>query len=105
MARKFSRELKDRAVRLAFEHQEVHGCSRWAAAQAIGVKLGVSPHSVLDWMKKDAALAKAGEGSAIDYAAENARLRAENLELRRVNELLKEASAFFASELGPRARK
>lgn len=53
-------------------------------------------------MKKDAASAQAGKGSSVDYAAENARLRAENLELRRVNELLKEASAFFASELAPR---
>ena len=92
MAWKFSQELKDRAVRLVFEHQEVHECSRWAAAQAIAVKLGVSPYSVLDQMKKDVASAKAGQGSVIDYAAENARLRAENLELRRVNELLKEAS-------------
>lgn len=105
MARKFTQELKDRAVRLAFEHQQIHECSRWAAAQAIAVKLGVSPHSVLDWMKKDAASAKARQGSAINYEAENARLRAENLELRRVNELLKEASAFFASELAPRAKK
>lgn len=105
MARKFSAELKDRAVRLAYEHQELHACSRWSAAQAIASKLGMSPHSVLDWMKKDAALAKAGAGSVIDYEAENARLRAENLELRRVNELLKEASAFFASELAPRAKK
>lgn len=52
-------------------------------------------------MKEDAALVKVGAGSVIDYEAENARLRAENLELRRVNELLREASAFFASELAP----
>lgn len=49
-------KTKDWAVRLAFEHQEVHACSRWCAAQAIGSKLGMSPHSVLDWMKKDACL-------------------------------------------------
>lgn len=78
MARKFTQELKDRAVRLTFEHQRIHECSRWVAAQAIAVKLGMSPHSILDWMKKDAASAKAGQGSAIDYEAENARLRAEN---------------------------
>lgn len=83
----------------------MHGASRWAPAQAIGLKLGVSPHSIMEWMKKDATSAKVGQGSAIDYAAENARLRAENLELRRVHELLKEASAFFASELGSRPRK
>lgn len=52
-------------------------------------------------MKKDAASAQAGKGSSVDYAAENARLRAENLELRRVNELLKEASAFFRIRTRP----
>ena len=58
-----------------YEHLEVHACSRWSVAQAIGPKLGVSPYSILDWMKKDAALAQMGESSAVDYAAENAHLR------------------------------
>lgn len=104
MVRKFSQELKDWAVRLVFAHQPIHECSRWAAPQAIAVKIGVSPRSVLDWMKKDAASAKAGQESAIDYQAGNARLRARNLELRRVNALLKQASAFRVGTR-PRARK
>lgn len=74
------------------------GSSDWPQAWCL-------PAFGLGMDETDAASAKAGQASAVDYAAENARLRAENLELRRMNELLKEASAFFASELGPRARK
>ncbi|QRV02119.1 hypothetical protein JTE88_08610 [Arcanobacterium phocisimile] len=53
MARKFTQGLKDWAIRLAFEHQQFHECPRWVAAQGIVVKLRMSPHSILDWMKVD----------------------------------------------------
>ncbi|SDL95339.1 transposase [Corynebacterium mycetoides] len=44
MPRKFSDEFKDKAVRLAEELVELEGCSKWAAAEEIGEKLGVSAH-------------------------------------------------------------
>lgn len=45
MPRKFSDEFKDKAVRLAEELVELEGCSKWAAAEEIGEKLGVSAHT------------------------------------------------------------
>lgn len=71
--------MRDFVVRLGCEYQEIRVCSHWFVVQAIGLKLGVSLLSFVDWMKKDAASTKAGEGSVIDYAAENAGLRAEIL--------------------------
>lgn len=51
MPRKFSDEFKDKAVRLAEELVELEGCSKWAAAEEIGEKLGVSAHTLNNWLK------------------------------------------------------
>ena len=67
-------------------------------------KLGVSWHTARQWVQ---ASRRAGvvQREEVDVLAENAVLRRENAELRDANELLKAASAFFASELGPQRRK
>lgn len=51
MPREFSDEFKDKAVRLAEELVELEGCSKWAAAEEIGEKLGVSAHTLNNWLK------------------------------------------------------
>lgn len=86
------------------DHQRVHASSKWGAAEAVGTKLGVSPHTIYGWLKqarkqlvKDQPAA-AGDGPT-DAEKRTAELEAENLELRRANEILKSASAFFAAEL------
>jgi transposase len=48
---KFSPEVRERAVRMVLEHECEHP-SRWAAAQSIAGKIGSSPHTLLDWVKK-----------------------------------------------------
>lgn len=105
MARKFSDELKQHAVRLALEHQTIHTCSPWAASQEIGSKLGISPNSVLRWMKQIDPSPTSDDSSAIDYVAENARLRTENRQLHQENRLLEQVSAQLATVLTLRARK
>ncbi|MBM7825099.1 transposase-like protein [Arcanobacterium pluranimalium] len=104
MAKKFDQEAKDRVVRLVEDRILAENLSMQAACQAVAPKLGVSWHTARQWVqqaRRDGAITRVEE----DVIAENARLRRENQELRDTNELLKAASAFFASELDPQRRK
>ena len=95
MPRKYSDEFKAKAVRLAEELVELEGCSKWGAAVEIGDKLGVSAHTLNDWLKpsKPSHDVEVSSGELADY--ELKRLRREDKELRRANEILKTASAFL----------
>ena len=96
--RKYSQEIRDRAVRLARE-------SNLPLAQ-IARDLGVHKEALRNWVRQD----EADRGDRSDRLStlerdELRRLRAENFELRRANEILKAASALFAKELDrPRTR-
>ena len=48
---KFSPEVRERAVRMVLDHEGEHS-SRWTAVQSIAAKIGCSPHTLLDWVKK-----------------------------------------------------
>lgn len=101
---KFDQEAKDRVLRLVEDRILAENLSMQAACQAVAPKLGVSWHTARQWVqqaRRDGAITRVEE----DVIAENARLRRENQELRDTNELLKAASAFFASELDPQRRK
>ncbi|MDI9589421.1 MAG: transposase [Acidobacteriota bacterium] len=104
MPRKFDQVAKDRVVRLIEDRILSEGLSMQAACQVVAPKLGVSWHTARQWVQQ---ARKHGQviGAEEDVIAENARLRRENQELRDTNELLKAASAFFASELDPQRRK
>lgn len=98
---KFDQEAKDRVVRLVEDRILAEGLSIQQACQVVAPKLGVSWHTARQWLqqaRKTGQVTRAEE----DLVAENARLRRENQELRDTNELLKAASAFFASEPGPK---
>lgn len=104
MPKKFDQESKDRVVRLVEDRILAEGLSMQQACQVVAPKLGVSWHTARQWVqqaRRDRAITHVEE----DVIAENARLRRENQELRDTNELLKAASAFFASELDPQRRK
>lgn len=91
--KKYPDELRARAVRL-YRESDPKPVIRHLASQ-----LGVHPEALRNWIRQDQA--DAGERTdrpTTDMVEENRRLRAENLELRRVNEILKAASAYFASE-------
>jgi len=104
MPRKFDQDAKDRVVRLVEDRILTEQCSVRGACEAVAPKLGVSWHTARQWVQ---ASRRAGvvQREEVDVLAENAVLRRENAELRDANELLKAASAFFASELGPQRRK
>jgi transposase len=68
----------------------------------VAAKLGVHPDSVREWVRRHEADSGRGPGPATAERARLAELERENRELRRANEILKAASAFFARELDPR---
>ena len=100
MPKKFDQDAKDRVIRLVEDRILAEGLSTQDACKLVAPKLGLSWHTARQWVQKarrDGVVLRAQE----DVIADNARLRRENQELRDTNELLKAASAFFASELGP----
>ncbi|WGH92270.1 IS3 family transposase [Auritidibacter ignavus] len=100
MPKKFDQDAKDRVVRLVEDRILAENLSLQAACKLVGPKLGVSWHTARQWVqqaRKAGGVHRAGE----DVIAENARLRREVQELRDTNELLKAASAFFASGTRP----
>jgi transposase len=97
--KQYPRELRERAVRLVAEHRGEHE-TEYAAIRSIAAKLGIAtPETLRQWIRK--AQVDAGErpGVTSEESAEIRRLKRENAELRRANEILKAASAFFAAEL------
>ena len=95
---RYPQELRERAVRLVLEHQDEHS-SQWAAITSIAHKFGVSAETLRKWVRQAEIDAGRRPGVSSEESAELRRLRAEVRELRRANEILKAASAFFAAEL------
>ena len=94
---KYPEELRERAVRMVAEIAPQHG-SQWAAICAVAGKLGVgAPETVRTWVRRAEVDAGKRPGLTSAEAEELKRLKRENAELRRANEILKAASAFFAS--------
>jgi transposase len=95
---RYPQELRERAVRMVFEHQGEHP-SQWAAICSIAAKFGISHETLRNWVRR----AETDEGLRSGLTSdERQRLKAlerENRELCRANEILKSASAFFAAEL------
>ncbi len=98
-------ELRERAVRMVHESTPAHP-SQWAAIKAVADKLGIGTAETLRlWVRQSEIDEGQRPGVTSDEAAELARLKRENAELRRANEILKAASAFFAAELDRPAKR
>jgi transposase-like protein len=92
---KFSPEVRERAVRLVQEHRDEYR-SLWAAVESIAPKIGCTPTTLLDWIKRSEVNNGTRPGVTTEERERLKALEKENRELRRANEILKSASAFFA---------
>ena len=102
--KRYSPEVRERAVRLVFEQEKEHE-SQWAAIGAISTKIGCTAETLRKWVRQ--AENDQGRRSGVT-TSERERLKAlerENRELKRANEILRKASAFFAqAELARRPK-
>jgi transposase len=97
-------ELRERAMRLVREHRAEHP-TEWAAIQSVAGKLGMTPETLRLWLRRDGVDRGRRPGLTTAERDRVRELERENRELRRANEILKAASAFFARELDPRLPK
>ena len=92
-------ELRERAIRMVAETTPEYA-TEFAAIRSVAEKLGIgSPETVRKWVRRAQVDAGARPGVTSEEHAEIKRLKRENAELRRANEILKAASSFFAAEL------
>jgi transposase len=96
-----SREVRERAVAVVLETQSDYGW-QWEAIVSVVEEVGVSAESLRRWVRQAEVDAGARVGTTSADAEALCELRRENRELRRANEILKAAAAFFARELDPR---
>jgi transposase len=101
---KYSPELRERAVRMVFDHAHEHP-SEWAAIKSVAEKLGCTLEALRRWVRQAERDAGKRPGLTTDERARLKQLERENGELRRANDILKKASAYFAqAELDRRAK-
>src|SRR5437667_3092279 len=101
---KYSPELRERAVRLVLEHAHEHP-SQWATIRSVAEKLGCTVEALRRWVRQAERDAGKRPGLTTDERQRLKQLERENFELKRANEILKKASAYFAqAELGRRAK-
>ena len=101
---KYSPELRERAVRMVFDHVGEYP-SQWATIRSIAEKLGCGVEALRRWVRQAERDAGQRAGLTTHEREELKRLQRENFELKRANEILRKASAFFAqAELDRRAK-
>jgi transposase len=102
--KKYSLETRERAVRLVFEQEGDHA-SQWAAISSIAGKIGCTPETLRGWVRRAERDTGKRPGLTTDERARLKDLERENRELKRANEILRKASAYFAAaELDRRPR-
>ena len=100
---RYPAEVRERAVRMVLEHEHEYP-SQWKAVESISAKLNINHETLRTWVNR-AETAGRRPGLTTDERAEMKRLANENKELKRANEILKAASAFFGAELDRQSKK
>ena len=101
---KYAPEVKERAIRMVREHRPEYP-SQWAAITSIAEEFGMTAETLRSWVRRAETDAGKRPGVSSAEAERIKQLERENRELRRANEILKAASAFFARELDPHPPK
>ncbi len=92
---RFSPEVQERAVKLVYEQQK-ESESQWAAIRSVASKIGCSPETLRHWIRRDEVDTGKREGLSTTEREHMKQLEKENRELKKANEILRLASAFFA---------
>ena len=92
---RYSPEVRERAVRMVFEHQREHE-SQWAAMASIASKIGCTAETLRKWVRQAERDSGQRAGLTTDERPRMKELEREVRELKRANEILRKASAFFA---------
>ena len=101
---KYSPELRERGVRMVFDHVSEHP-SQWATMRSVAEKLGCTVEALRRWVRQAERDQGRRPGLTTDERQLLKDLQRENFELKRANEILRKASAFFAqAELDRRPR-
>ena len=101
---RYSPEVRERAVRMVWEHESEHA-SQWAAISSIAGKMGCTAETLRRWVRQAERDQGRRPGLTTDEKARLKDLERENRELKRANEILRLASAYFAkAELDRRAK-
>jgi transposase len=101
---KYPPEIRERAIRMVLEHGHEYG-SQWEAICSVAEKLGPKAETVRLWVRQAERDQGRRPGATSDELAELKRLKRENAELRRANDILKAAAHFFGAELDRQSKK
>ena len=102
---RYSPEVRERAVRMVFEHQREYP-SQWRAVVSIAGKIGFTAETLRKWVRRAEIDSGRRAGVTSDERNRIKELERENRELRRANEILRKASAYFAqAELDRRPKR